>query len=605
MVYSTCYGQTTSSDLAKVRQLLGDEFLELKPFMKYPYSSLGAGVEVDTSRTIVGDTTGAHYRNEYVLFRSYISTESVKEKMKLMKSDLVSIEEFQKFQEYVRDSIAREKIHYGLEDDVESSRYINYRKEYFNQESGEWQIFDPSEREQNRRNFPLNWDQKFKYDDPRLVPILADMYLPPSERFYKNRIFDSRKFIYHYYELETRDALKIDCKERMYSISRSIRVCRDQFKFIIDKRVNVLNDDYEWAKKSQNNFDEFSSLAQTYSTLFPSEPVTGILGSQARAFCYWKQERLQEEFDRKGLPYRVLVTLPTKEDIDATSNEVGELVVPETDYTERWKITCDEYAEFVKWVSDSIKREFIYRNIQEDSKAEKMLSKSKDYRFDEGRLDYLEFDPADREMNRMLYPFNYKVNIDRKSWKEILDKNNFNVDKPFYRYYFVDAMGRSFDGYFDETYDSVDPPSTDHHYEYYEVDHYRLVDSITGEKIFTPGKGYWFWSVDKNIHDPGVRSHESFHWFIKEQNTSVLPIDRSELELKGELIQSIFYDQAIAFYRWKYPIQKLNKKSDWKDFVLPTEAQFEAIKRGEKVVVQEHTLEYPTPGFRYVVHVFK
>ena len=105
----------------------------------------------------------------------------------------ISNNEYRQFVEWVRDSIARDKIYYGLEEDDYASRFINYNDMYFDEGALEYVEYDESDRELNRTVFSLNWDRAFSYDDPDMVPILADMYYPEPQRYYKRREFDVRK----------------------------------------------------------------------------------------------------------------------------------------------------------------------------------------------------------------------------------------------------------------------------------------------------------------------------------------------------------------------------------------------------------------------------
>jgi sulfatase modifying factor 1 len=122
--------------------------------------------------------------------------------------------EYRQFVNWVRDSIAREKIYAGLEDDEESSLYINYQDEYFDEAGLEMAEFDPSERTLNRSSdpkaslFSLNWDRKFSYDDPDIIPLLVDMYYPQPERFYQRREIDTRKLNFRYFWVDLREAAR-------------------------------------------------------------------------------------------------------------------------------------------------------------------------------------------------------------------------------------------------------------------------------------------------------------------------------------------------------------------------------------------------------------
>lgn len=597
-------GQINSKDQKSIEKLLGKDYIGLNKKLNYPYSSLMPGVNVDTSTTLIEDTTGIHFNGEYVMFRNYISNEKSSELLRFLKTSIVTNVEYQAFQKFVRDSIAREIIYYNLEMDESSAKYLNYSKHYYDISNMEWVDYDPSHRERNREYFPFDWSYKFHYDDASLVPILSDMYLPPSERFYKNKIFDERKFIFRYYELTERDVLYQDCTQPKIRLKNSMRMCAEQFKYVVDKNVNVSTDDFLWGAKSKHNFDELAAIAQLYSKAFSDKPVSGILGSQAKAFCHWKQYQLQRDFNDKGLNYDVVVTLPLVEDLDAVGGEPTELKIPTHDYSDQWRITREEYNEFVNSVQDSLKRECLYRSVLEDIEAEKLLYKKSNYYFDNGNLEFVEFDHADRQRNREVFSFDYSRKIKQNKYSELNCSHCFDLNKNFYRFYYVDIKERSFEGHFYQTYSSVDPPSTDYHYRYYDVDHRPVYDSILGITAYSTGKDLWLYGRDRNGHDPGIRRHKNYQQFIIEEQIDIMPADLSELDDSDNLIQSISYDQAIAFYRWKYPIQKANEKSDWMNFVLPSKEEFEMIKAGSKIVIDEHNLKYPTPGFRFVVHIF-
>lgn len=332
-----------------------------------------------------------------------------------------------------------------------------------------------------------------------------------------------------------------------------------------------------------------------------------MLGTQASAFCHWKQERLQKELDNQELPYYVLVTLPVKEDLNEIP-ESNQFSIAERDYADQWGITCKEYTSFVNSVKDSMKRELLYTKVKEDKLAEKLLHKTDDLLMSESRLEWVEFDPADRLLNRELYFLNYKTNIsNRKYWQYDKVGNRLNLDlligDPVFHYSYIDCYSRSQLGKFTIEIESVDPPSTDYYFKYYESD-LKIYDSTGQFEYGIIGKDLWIPGLDKKNHDPGVRAHTYVARFYNNVDINVSPGNAQELNESGELIQSISYEQAIAYYRWKYPIQNANEHSDWQDFVLPTKEQFEKVQRGEQLVIGERKVPYPTPLFRYVVHVF-
>lgn len=104
----------------------------------------------------------------------------------------------------------------------------------------------------------------------------------------------------------------------------------------------------------------------------------------------------------------------------------------------------------------------------------------------------------------------------------------------------------------------------------------------------------------------GVRSHQNLARFYHKETLSVVPDASFQLENQDDkiLVKGISYEQALAFYHWKYPTWKEVKQQHWQTFVLPSAEQFERIQRGETIVVPVQSVPYPTPLFRYVVHVY-
>ena len=163
--------------------------------------------------------------------------------------------EYRQFVDWVRDSIALEKlVDRSLAEDVEE--YINFEQDVLiahNSEEDEDNRFvdfysnndnedysDPEEeskfygggekfetdagalidlimiddvitkekRKSVRKMLSLNWYSQLDYSSRDIMPLLADMYLPQKERYYKRREIDTRKLIYEYYWIDYREAAK-------------------------------------------------------------------------------------------------------------------------------------------------------------------------------------------------------------------------------------------------------------------------------------------------------------------------------------------------------------------------------------------------------------
>ncbi|WP_343634325.1 SUMF1/EgtB/PvdO family nonheme iron enzyme [Fluviicola sp.] len=241
--------------------------------------------------------------------------------------------EYRQFVDWVRDSMARERIYSGLEEDDEASRYINYNDMYFDEGALEMVEFEPSDRDVNRAQFNLNWDRKFSYDDPDLMPLLADMYYPQPERFYKRREFDTRKLNFKYYWIDLREAAvrgRIEIvhngvdkdgneiapehrdlntpphpfteepqgldKDLSYfnkkGQSTGLRGHENRQRFIIDEEINVYPDTLVWVRDFTYSFHDPMTNMYFWHPAYDNYPVIGITWVQAKAFSIWRTQLL-------------------------------------------------------------------------------------------------------------------------------------------------------------------------------------------------------------------------------------------------------------------------------------------------------------------------
>ncbi len=86
-------------------------------------------------------------------------------------------------------------------------------------------------------------------------------------------------------------------------------------------------------------------------------------------------------------------------------------------YMDGTEISNNEYRQFVQWVRDSIARDKIYLNEASrtsgykneewtDDNAKEWIN-YQDLYFDEGTLEYTEYDPSDRTLGRSLFNLNW------------------------------------------------------------------------------------------------------------------------------------------------------------------------------------------------------
>ncbi|MDG1147765.1 MAG: SUMF1/EgtB/PvdO family nonheme iron enzyme [Crocinitomicaceae bacterium] len=245
----------------------------------------------------------------------------------------ISNNEYRQFVNWVKDSIARDKIYSELEDDDDASRYINYREMYFDEGALEYVEYDASDRDINRSVFSLNWDRKINYSDPDLVPILADMYYPQPQRFYQRREINTNKLMFKYYWIDYVEAARkgtVSIVPNAYDsdgngnqsdhrvlntipssfsgqkpgqdedLSRSnkkgqnnaIRGHSNRQSFIIDETINVYPDTLCWIRDFTYSFHDPMTNMYFWHPAYDNYPVVGVTWTQAKAFSVWRTQLL-------------------------------------------------------------------------------------------------------------------------------------------------------------------------------------------------------------------------------------------------------------------------------------------------------------------------
>lgn len=264
--------------------------------------------------------------------------------------------EYRQFVDWVRDSIAREKIYIGLEDDDEAKDYINYKDKYFNETEMAITEFDPSNRAENRAIFSLNWDRSFDYNDldnEQIMPLLADMYYPQPERFYKKREIDTRKLNFKYFWIDLREAArrgridivpngydnqgnKIADNHRMLNTPKhpfteedqgqdkdmgvfnkkgqnnAIRGHENRERFIINEEINVYPDTLCWVRDFTYSFHDPMTNMYFWHPGYDNYPVVGITWVQAKAFSIWRSQLLNTWLASMGELYVNEFRLPSE-----------------------------------------------------------------------------------------------------------------------------------------------------------------------------------------------------------------------------------------------------------------------------------------------------
>lgn len=184
----------------------------------------------------------------------------------------ITNDEYRQFVDWVRDSIARTIL-----GDVRPDDYLIEE----NPKTGE--TYDPPK---------LNWKTKIDWnsEDQDIRDALEAMYLPENERFFRHKEIDSRKLVYSYYWVDLHAAAMDNLHDRTHPGQNSRR--HDRSAYVHNETINVYPDTLVWISDFTYSFND--PLTEKYFShpAYDHYPVVGVNWNQARAFCVWRTELL-------------------------------------------------------------------------------------------------------------------------------------------------------------------------------------------------------------------------------------------------------------------------------------------------------------------------
>lgn len=330
---------------------------------------------------------------------------------------------------------------------------------------------------------------------------------------------------------------------RYYYIKSKMNEAGAWNKKLVKDSSSIQLDLTTWQQSSQHSHDVYAVLAQLYPKMYNfNVPATGLSIDQVRAFVHWKKEQLYLE----GLNFDFDVNISTYSEINNLDLCKAELPLPVRDKTPDWIINKEEYLKFWEVIADSTLRECIYKEVLNDEHANTLLNIENNYYLDYSGLEYVVVDPSDRLVNRLTFPFDPSVKT-RKYEKDVSCQICF------------DSLGRL----------------NEMNYRYFYRNCKQSEPKTGALKI-----------VSKSVMLPNPNSM----------------ICKS---LEESITHYLSYDQALAFYNWKYPIWKFNSSSKWTDYVFPSETEFEKVRKGESVYLPFENIPFPSQLFYYTVRIYE
>lgn len=310
------------------------------------------------------------------------------------------------------------------------------------------------------------------------------------------------------------------------------------------KTYSILMNQWTLAEESQHSNDLLNVITKRYLVFDTEKPAIGLSDHQIEGYLNWKKHELETLLKSKGVHSEMSVIL-IKEKTKLN------FIIKKEQLLSQWEITKDEYAAFLVKAEDSLTREYLYFNLKDVNKAIKFLDYADEY-FDEIIYEYVEFDSYDSVKNRRLFNLNYTTRI---------KKNNDEINV-LLQLFHKEMSGNTIP------------------YSYVEMDARKQINNFAETKY----------------SEDNYRSHKYDLFCLDTVQVELRKIDENEHE--GSMLSTLSYEEALAFYHWKYPMNKATIKDNWEKYVFPSKEEFSLLKEG---IVKDIRVSVPIKPFSYKI----
>jgi gliding motility-associated lipoprotein GldK len=178
---------------------------------------------------------------------------------------------------------------------------------------------------------------------------LLPMFLPENERYYRRKEIDTRKLNFVYYWIDLRKAAKrinrynkktaqYDGEARENEVQKwqlgpnsgvsgnqgietvsGTELIKDRSSFIVKDVINVYPDTLAWISDFTYSFNEPMTSMYFWHAAYDEYPVVGVNWKQARAFCIWRTQLINNFRQANGETFLNEFRLPTESEWEYAS----------------------------------------------------------------------------------------------------------------------------------------------------------------------------------------------------------------------------------------------------------------------------------------------